>query len=123
MRDLGISARGPVRLGSVGTRSLVALKAFLQGEQHFRRGALDSAIASFERAVELDSTFALALRRLALAHGWKGAHDAEIGRPFYFQAGRFNHGLSPRDSLLVTADSLQADRTTPGSTRQPGHCW
>ena len=108
LRDLGISARGPVRLASVGTRSIVALKAFLQGEQHFRRGALDSAIANYGRAVQLDSTFALALRRLALAHGWKGGHYAELGRPFFFQAGRFNRGLSPRDSLLVVADSLQA---------------
>ena len=66
----------------MGTRSIVALKAFLQGEQHFRRGALDSAIANYGRAVRLDSTFALALRRLALAHGWKGGHYAELGRPF-----------------------------------------
>ena len=106
LRDLGVSGRGPVRLASVGTGSLVALKAFLHGEQHFRQGALDSAIASFERAVELDSTFSLALRRLALAHGWKGEEEAEIGGPFYLQAGRFNHGLAPRDSLLVVTDSL-----------------
>ncbi len=105
LRDLGTSARGPVRLASVGTTSIVALKAFLQGEQHFRRGALDSSIASFERAVELDSTFALALRRLGLAHGWK---SDESPTPFALRAGRFNHGLSPRDSLLVTADSLDA---------------
>ena len=69
-----------------GPRSIVALKAFLQGEQHFRRGVLDSAIASFQRAVDLDSTFALALRRLALAHGWKGRMTRRVpvllsGRP------------------------------------------
>jgi len=103
MRDLGVSARGPVRLSSVGTRSIVALKAFLQGEQHFRRGVLDSAIASFQRAVDLDSTFALALRRLSLAHGWKGD---DLAQPFNLRACRFNHGLSPRDSLLLTADCL-----------------
>ncbi len=71
VRDLGVSSRGPVRLASVGTTSIVALKAFLQGEQHFRRGALDSAIAYFERATSLDTTFALAFRRLGLAHGWR----------------------------------------------------
>jgi tetratricopeptide (TPR) repeat protein len=103
MRDLGVSARGPVRLSSVGTKSIVALKAFLQGEQHFRRGVLDSAIASFQRAAELDTTFALALRRLALAHGWKGD---DLSGPFVLRACRFNHGLSPRDSLLLAADCV-----------------
>ena len=108
LRDLGVSSRGPVRLASVGTSSIVALKAFLQGEQHFRRGALDSAIASFERAIEHDTTFALALRRLALAHGWKSPEGYGFGRQFYVQAGQFNRRLSPRDSLLVVADSLGA---------------
>ncbi len=108
VRDLGLSGRGRLHPGSVGTRSLVALKAFLQGERHFREGALDSAIASFERAVDLDSTFTLALRRLASAHDWKDGPDAGLGRLINLQAGRFNHGLSPRDSLLVVADSLQA---------------
>ena len=106
LRDLGVSGRGPTRLASVGTRSMVALKLFLQGEQHFRRGTFDSAIVSFERAVELDSTFALALRRLALAHGWRNREEDYAGGRFYLQAGRFNRGLSPRDSLLVANDSL-----------------
>ena len=101
LRDLGVSVRGPVRLSSVGTTSIAALKAFLQGEQHFRRGALDSAIVSFQRAVDLDSTFALALRRLDLAHGWKGD---DFSGSFTRRACRFNRKLSPRDSLLLTAD-------------------
>src|SRR5439155_1151632 len=50
-----------VRLYSVGTKSLPALKAFLQGERFFRHFSLDSAIAGYDRAVALDTTFALAL--------------------------------------------------------------
>jgi serine/threonine-protein kinase len=103
MRDLGVSARGPARLSSVGTKSIVALKAFLRGEQHFRRGDIDSAIANFQRAVDLDTTFALAMRRLSLAHGWIGD---DLAHPFNLRACRFNHGLSPRDSLLLTADCV-----------------
>ncbi len=106
-RSDGVSSRGPVRLGSVGTTSIVALKAFLQGEQHFRRGALDSAIAYFERATSLDTTFALAFWRLGLAHGWRDVSSVSSS-PLYLRAGRLNHGLSPRDSLLITADSLAA---------------
>src|SRR5207244_423084 len=58
------------RLYSVGTKSLPALKAFLQGERFFRHFSLDSAIAGYDRAVALDTTFALALGRLQLALGW-----------------------------------------------------
>jgi serine/threonine-protein kinase len=97
-----------VRLYSVGTRSLPALKAFLQGEHFLRRFALDSAIAGYERAVAIDTTFALALRRLQLALGWNSS-----GRTvdYFARAAALNRGLSPRDSLLVLSDS-----TPPGSS-------
>jgi len=49
-----------IRVFSVGTKSLSALKAFLQGQRFFRRFALDSAIVSYDRAIALDTTFALA---------------------------------------------------------------
>ena len=45
------------RSGRLGSRSLPAVRAFLRGEQWFRRTAWDSARASYERAVELDSSF------------------------------------------------------------------
>ena len=94
---------GVVRLASFGSVSAPAMKAFLQGEQYFRRGEKDSAVVSYERAVELDSTFALALRRLWLS-GW----ETEAGRGYAMRAGVFNHGLAPRESLLVSADSVFA---------------
>src|SRR2546428_7907356 len=62
-----------IRLFSVGTRSLPALKSFLQGEYFLRRFALDSAIASYDRAVAIDTTFSLALRRLQWALGGKAS--------------------------------------------------
>ncbi len=90
--------------------SLPALKAYLQGEQHFRRMAWDSAQIHFERAVALDSTFALALRRLALVHRWNptGADTVDLVSAYAFRAAAFNRGLPPRESLLVVADSLDA---------------
>ncbi len=90
-----------IRLYSVGTRSLPALKAFLQGERFFRRFALDSAIASYDRAVAIDTTFALALRRAGLARGW----NLQPHEPYFVRAAVLNRGLGPRDSLLVVSDS------------------
>jgi serine/threonine-protein kinase len=106
LRQLGGKARaGGARLSSVGTRSLPALKAFLRGEQYLHRTLFDSAVVEYDHAVALDSTFALAMRRLILALLWGGEGDVTTN-PSFIRAARFNHGLSPRDSLLLTADSL-----------------
>jgi serine/threonine-protein kinase len=86
----------------VGTNSLPALKAFLQGERFLRRFALDSAITSYDRAVTIDTTFALSLRRLQLAIGW---NDSGGPVDYFARAAALNHGLSVRDSLLVLSDS------------------
>jgi eukaryotic-like serine/threonine-protein kinase len=110
VRQLGRTRQvgaGP-QLG-LGTRSLPALKAFLQAEQHYRRGAWDSTRVYAEQAVALDSTFALAYRLLGNAMGWQlGATDG-MANEYKERAGALNHGLPARDSLLVLADSLFQD--------------
>jgi serine/threonine-protein kinase len=93
-------------IASLGSTSPVALKAFLQGEQWFRRGAWDSALSSYERAVGLDSGFALAVWRLGRVIGWQRAYSESLSTALALRAGTLNRGLAPRDSLLVTADSL-----------------
>jgi eukaryotic-like serine/threonine-protein kinase len=62
----------------------------------------------YDRAVAQDSSFGLALRRMALVLGWNpatsgGYRDQEEYRR---RAVILNRGLSPRDSLLLLADSL-----------------
>src|SRR5216117_3763029 len=105
LRDMGrIGPEAHIRLPSLGTRSWPALKAFLRGEQLLRRFSLDSAIRAYQEAIADDGRFALALRRLGLVRGWRG----ENGDPLGLEAGRFNRGLAPRDSLLIVADSLEA---------------
>src|SRR5207247_1435090 len=64
LRDVGRTRPiGAVRLTSLRSTSLPVLRAFLQGEQYFRRTAWDSALRYYELASTLDSTFAPALRR------------------------------------------------------------
>jgi len=105
LRELGrapsVDASQPANLGA---HSLPALKAYLQADQHYRRTAWDSAQVYAEQAVKLDPGFALAYRRLAQTffeqgNGWTGARYA-------VRAGGLNHGLGPRDSLLVLGDSI-----------------
>ncbi len=109
LRELGRTRPvGAVRRTGLGARSLPALRAFLQAEQHYRRGAWDSARVYAEQAVALDTTFALAYRRLGWTIGWEGdAGDPDpISNEYRERAATLNHGLAPRDSLLVLADSL-----------------
>ena len=99
---------GAFRSTTFAATSLPALRAFLRGEQQFRRAAWDSAMVSYREAVELDSSFALAWRRMSGVRGCGrlgGAGD-DLGREYGLRAGDLNHGLPPRDSLLVAADSL-----------------
>ena len=105
---------GSVRLTSFGSTSLPAVKAFLQGEQHLRRTEWDSALTYYERAIRLDSTFPLALRRASTALGWIRTGYDSLSNAYALRAGAANHGLPPRDSLLVLSDSLFAGMFAAG---------
>ncbi|MBA3578766.1 MAG: serine/threonine protein kinase [Gemmatimonadaceae bacterium] len=99
---------GAVRDSPMARASPLALKAFLQGERHYRRTAWDSALVAYSRAASLDSTFALPFRRLSWVLGWTTNGADSLTRAHRFRAGALNHGLAPRDSLLITADSIMA---------------
>jgi tetratricopeptide (TPR) repeat protein len=82
VRVLGDAGASLVGSAAKSTASFEALKAYLQGEAEFRSGKSRAAREAFERAVELDSTFALAWYRLALASEWTwrwdlGSHAAD----------------------------------------------
>ena len=99
---------GTVHLTTAGSRSMPALKAYLQGEQHFRRANWDSAGAAFERAATLDTTFAMAFYRIFQTRFYKGTGLDSLMWSYALRAGRLNRGLAPRESLMVAADSILA---------------
>lgn len=95
------------RLAAAHTTPLPALKAFLQGEYHFRRTAWDSALVHYRQAVDLDPGMALAFLRMAMVNEWQHHRDS-VTSQFARQAARLNVGLAPRESLLVEAEALKA---------------
>jgi serine/threonine-protein kinase len=109
LRNLGAARPiGAVPTTSIGSRSMPALKAFLRGEQLYRQNQWVRAETLYLRAVQADDKFALAYHRLRnVMRGTRDEMDPESFR-YALLAGALNHGLSPRDSLLVTADSLYA---------------
>ena len=109
LRELGRTrAIGLVRAAPLGSRSLPALKAFLQGEQFLRRSDWDSSLAYHQRAIALDSGFTLAWSHAGMAAGWQHAANDSLSRTYKLRAGAMNHGLAPRESLIVQAESLAA---------------
>jgi len=103
---------GAVRLTSIGSSSPRAVKAFLQGEQYYRRTAWDSAAAAYARAYTVDTNFAIAMRRAATVTGWQRDVSDSVARLLALRAGAKNHGLGLRDSLFLAADSMTAALST-----------
>ncbi|MEX2610797.1 MAG: hypothetical protein WEA24_12685 [Gemmatimonadota bacterium] len=115
----GRAGSGDISAETMTTTSLPALRAFLQGESHYRRGDFAEAIQSYERAVAADTTFAIALVRLSEAYGWLESAGSdrmiEVGERAVAQA----HRLSPRYQFIMegwdalnhgTADGLASLR-------------
>lgn len=112
LRELGRSRRMDLaRATSAPTKSLPALKAYLQGEQFYRAADWDSAQTLFERAIRLDSTFALAYHRLAAVRTRRDVRDVPDSTTYALmrRTSAFPAGLAPRERLLATADSLSAE--------------
>jgi hypothetical protein len=115
LRVLGRARRaGMTGFGSLGTKSLLAGKAFLRGEQLYRRAAWDSAEVAYVEAFSIDSTFALAYNHAAHARGWRLSEGDPRTIELRLRAGQLATGLSSRDSLLLLADSLRASVSRPG---------
>jgi serine/threonine-protein kinase len=125
LAELGQSrAIGLVRRGTIGSTSVPAIKAYLQGAQFHRRSEWDSATAYFRRAVEIDPNFAPALRLLSNALSWQTAGDRPgflvDYQPYALQAGARNVGLAPRESVLVASDSIFSALTLRQNDGRPG---
>jgi tetratricopeptide (TPR) repeat protein len=91
----------------------------LYGEQFYRRGLWDSALVHYDQAIAQDSTFALAFRRMNLALSWfpASSNAYQPMEEYLRKSIRLNHGVSPKDSLLIAVDSFLIaadDATDPG---------
>ncbi|WP_337170169.1 serine/threonine-protein kinase [Gemmatimonas aurantiaca] len=89
------------RLGNVNTTSVVALRSYLEGLALMRNGRHPDATVVFRRAIEADTTFALAGIGLRLAASWNGNQlMTALGTDV---AWRHRARLSASDRALLTA--------------------
>jgi eukaryotic-like serine/threonine-protein kinase len=111
MRDIWRS-RQPLpqlRVSAITTPSVPAIRAYMRGEQFYRRVQWDSARVAFAEAIEHDSTFALAHFRLAEAYGWSESIGSAESRRHSGAAARFADRLPARERALVIAHKLHED--------------
>jgi tetratricopeptide (TPR) repeat protein len=87
-------------LAAVSTASPAALYAYMRGEAFIRAARWDSAAAALARAVDADSTFALAQLRLAEAYGWRGEPGTAPALRALASASRVAARLPRRDRAL-----------------------
>ena len=110
-------------LASVTTRSIPALRAFLEGERAIVEGRWRAAPAAYERAFNEDTTFVLAYWRYATARSYYSLPiDSAIRAKYRANVGRF----AARDSLLIVAAMANGlveryERTKTAAERFPDY--
>jgi len=115
---------GGVDLASITTTSVPALKAFLEAEELTRRSDFPAALPAYERAVEADSTFALAAFRASHAYGWIEGLGSNRAAELLDRAQRFADRLPVRGRDALAADIAlfqarpAASRLAAGLTEQ-----
>ncbi len=100
------------RLSDLTTRSLPALRAYLEGQALYRVGRYVDATQQFERALDEDSTFALA----GLAHNQASAWYTSAPRGLRL-AWRYRDRLNGRDRTLLDAIARLRNYPVPASRR------
>lgn len=98
------------RLDMLLTRSPVALQAYLEGKTAYRASRYADAAVAFQRAVRIDSTFAVAAIGLALSAHWEGDAVVPAARTLA-RAGLAR--MSRADQLLVQLAGLPSDPDAP----------
>ena len=88
------------KLAVASSSSIEATKEYLNGERLLRNGQYREAAAAYDRAVGIDSTFALAYYRKSIAADWIDAPDI---RTLADRAVQFADRLSDRDLSLLKA--------------------
>ncbi len=92
--------RVTVNLAEQTTRSVSAYRDYLEGLRHLNSFRLRAADSAFDRAIESDSTFALAYYKKALGMGWNNLYDS-VRMHASEMSVEHSQRLSPRQQELV----------------------
>ena len=105
-RILNVAPPQGANVGALGTSSVGAYQEYLAGIQALNRFDVREARARLGKALELDSTFALAHYKLAVTLGWSSPGEP-AQRRHAEAAARLMMGLPPRERSLITGQLQQ----------------
>jgi len=88
-------------LADLTTFSVPALRAYLEGERHYRRAEFPRAVEAYQRALDADSTFALALFRISDTYGWMESVSSPTAIALGARSVQFMDRLSARNAVIV----------------------
>ncbi len=104
----------PLRVAAVTTTKLDALRAYLLGMRGFREGRFDAAELALKRAIERDSTFALAHYQLSRVLGWSHGPRTTEGEALLRRADGLASRLPVRTRRLVRAFRITGESPSQG---------
>jgi len=96
-------------VGAITSENLDAIRAFMEGERHYRMGEWKLALNAFARAVAADAFFPLAHYRLATTADWIRGGDGGASRRSIDFAMQYLDRLPGREQTLIRAQRLGLD--------------
>jgi tetratricopeptide (TPR) repeat protein len=109
------------RIDQATTSSLEALKAFDAGEAQRAKGAEQSAIPLYQRAIDFDPNFALAYARLGVVRNNRG--EVEAAMELLKKAYSMRDRVSERERLYLTAHYYQTVENDEKKTIETYQVW
>jgi tetratricopeptide (TPR) repeat protein len=109
------------RLAALTSTSLPALRSYLVGQSLYRRSRFEEAAVAFDRAVDEDSTFALAALGLRLSLGW-GSVEVRNGDRARRLVATYLDRLAGSDAVIARA-SVGSTYPLPRNVRQELADW
>ena len=106
---LNIAAPQGASVNVVGTTNMGAYKEYAEGMQSLNLFDIPKAREHLERALQIDSTFALAHAKLSVLGGWVTPNDP-ANRVHAEAAARLSGSLPPREKTLINSNVLFARR-------------
>lgn len=103
---LNVAPPAGANVGALGTSSVDAYQAYIEGVSALNRYDLAVARRKFDEAIERDSTFALAHYKQSIAIGWENPGNAKR-RTHVEAANRLSRALPPRERTLILGQLQQ----------------
>src|SRR3954451_19191544 len=85
------------------TSSLEAFRAYLHGVDQLNRWDLVGAERDLQRAIAMDTTFGLALYKLALTRGWMAGTEDSVSDRLMLRATTYSANLPAHERMVINA--------------------